>query len=146
MRDAVLLQASEVLAAEEVGIADLDGITKGSGQRREERVKLGQKLAGVAAGLFGKGAELENEYGHALAIGLQKIQEGIAEQFRIEERGILLSSARAVARVRREDFHRDLFRNFKCVLERRRGGGEQALPVGFRRELVERKIAADDPR
>ena len=73
----------------------------------------------------------------------QRAHEHLLENVRVQERFVLAPRLRAVARVNRKHFARDLFRHFEGEAEVLRSLSEELVPEFRGGELVKSEIAAD---
>ena len=141
--DAVSAETGEIILLQEVGIADLDGITELRGQLREEGIEAVEEFPRTGEGAPAEGAEFEDEERGLFLVREEGADEHLPEHVRVEEGFILAAGLRAVARVDGVDLAGDLLRDFEGEAEVRGHVREEAAPEFLRGELVEGEIAAD---
>src|SRR5262249_1786240 len=140
VRHAVRAQAVEVIALEELLVADLDRVAVMTRQRGQEWIEQLEELAQLQAP---ERAELEDQGRDPVLVALERLQERLAQQVEIEKRRILESCLRSVARLDGKPAAGDLLGDLEREPERGGRLGEELLPEVLGRELVEGEIAAD---
>ena len=133
----------EVFGAEEVGVADFDGVLPIGWELREEGVERCEEIA--QAGEMGgmKGGELEDEDAGFLAMRGEGAEEGVEEERGVEEVGVVRSGAVAETFEAREFFHRDFVGDFEAQAEVIRDLRAEVGQVFLRREAVVAGVNAD---
>src|SRR5258708_7299422 len=142
VRHAVAAQAGEVLALEELRVANFHGVAKGSGKLRQERIEQRHKMATIGNDVLGECVEFENQRRDFLVVRFERPQERLAQQSEVQKGRVRHPALCAVPRVIGKQLARDLFGNLEGELKSRRRLAEQALPEVFAGELVESEIAA----
>ena len=109
MRDASCAQRVEIARLEIFAIAHLHRIAEPLRQLREERSSAATKLSRACAAR----PELEDQHGHARAVGLQRFQKHRRQRIRVQIRLVASARARPIARMLGEDLRGDLFGNLQ---------------------------------
>lgn len=144
MGDAAGAEDVEVGGLQEFLVADFDGVAPAGGELAKEVVEVGGEGFDGVVVAFGEGAELEDHDGDLGAVEFEGLKEERGEEVGVEVGVVVAAGAGAVAGVFGPFADGDLFGDFEGEGEGWGGGGEEALPVGGRGELVKGEIAADD--
>ena len=133
----------EVFGAEEVGVADFDGVLPVGRELREESVEWGEEIA--EAGEMGRveGGEFEDEDAGFPAMRREGSEEGVDEKRGVEEVFVLRSGAATKAVEAGKFFHRDFVGDFVAQAEVVGDLRTEAGQIFFRGEPVVAGIDAD---